>query len=471
MDAHSSIEQQTPYMKLTPESVMKHPPMGWNSWDCFGASVTEEEVRANAQYVHDHLKEHGWEYIVVDIQWYEPTADGWYYNDFYPLTLDEYGRPQPSPNRFPSAANGAGFKPLADFVHSLGLKFGIHIMRGVPRQAVHQNLPIYNGNGLTCRDAAAQASIARWNTDMYGTEPSRDAARAWYDAQFQQYADWEVDFVKVDDIAWNFIADDHYPAGDVELISKAIHKTGRPMVLSLSPGPAVYEKREHLTQHAHMWRMTDDFWDQWPLLLTDIRRCHEWGHVVSPGNWPDADMLPLGYITNRQGRGHYSNFTKDQQRMVMNLWSVFRSPLMMGGDLMQNDAWTLELLTNEDLLELNQNGYWPLELHYGIEGMTPDSEGRLSQIEADGPAYRGLVAWTQQSENGESNSLLLINTTTEAMTVEIDLAEAPWNQLGTGTIHLREVWGETEPIQLEEGKKLEITIRSEASLCWKKEGK
>ncbi len=442
MSRQEQVSTSDSYRKLTPEKVLSCPPMGWNSWDCFGASVTEEEVRANAKYIHDHLKDYGWEYVVVDIQWYEPTADGWMYHDFYPLVLDEYGRPQPDPVRFPSAADGAGFKPLADYVHSLGLKFGLHIMRGVPRQAAHQNLPIYNGGGLTCRDAAAQASIAKWNTDMYGTDPSRKAAEAWYDAQFAQYAEWDVDFVKVDDIAWNFIAEDHYPEGEVALISKAIKKTGRPIVLSLSPGPAVLEKQEHLMQHAHMWRMTDDFWDQWPLLVRVIERCHEWGDVVSPGNWPDADMLPLGYLTNRLGQGHMTHFTREEQRMVMDLWAIFRSPLMMGGHLPMNDDWTLSLLTNERLLRFNQEGAWPKELCYDIEG---------------------LVAWTQVEEDGKSNGLVLLNLADEPLSVELDLTAAPFAALGVTSVTLKDIWAETENLVCSADSKPVVTLAAHAS--------
>ncbi len=430
------------FRKLTPEKVLKSPPMGWNSWDCFGASVTEDEVRENARYIHDHLKEYGWEYVVVDIQWYEPTADGWDYHNFYPLTLDEYGRLQPALNRFPSAAGGKGFKPLADYVHSLGLKFGLHIMRGIPRQAVHQNLPIRQGEGYGCRDAAAQASICKWNTDMYGTNPSHPAARAWYDALYRQFADWTVDYVKVDDIAWNFIAEDHYPAEEVELISRAIHKTGRPMVLSLSPGPAVFEKREHLMNYAHMWRMTDDFWDEWPLLQTVMKRCHEWSEIVGDGNWPDADMLPLGFITNRQGRGHMTRFTRDEQRLVMNLWSIFRSPLMMGGDLRRNDDWTLGLLTNKRLLAFNQNGGKPKELTYN-----PD----------------GLIVWTQITGEGQANGLLLINASDETRTVTLDLAAKPWRELGLFSLFLCNIWEDEDQIECEEGKPAEIKLKARQS--------
>jgi hypothetical protein len=117
--------------------------MGWNSWDCYGASVTEEEVLGNAEYMAEHLLLFGWEYIVVELQWYEPGANSSAYRPFVPLEMDAYSRLIPAPYRFPSTANGQGFKPLADRIHALGLKFGIHILRGIPRQAVHQNTPIF----------------------------------------------------------------------------------------------------------------------------------------------------------------------------------------------------------------------------------------------------------------------------------------------------------------------------------------
>ena len=116
------------------------PPMGWNSWDCFGANVTEAEVKANADYMAEHLKDYGWEYIVVDIRWFVENQTTGYYNFKDPkYVLDEYGRYMPAVNRFPSAGNGNGFKPLADYVHSKGLKFGIHLMRGVPTLAVEKS--------------------------------------------------------------------------------------------------------------------------------------------------------------------------------------------------------------------------------------------------------------------------------------------------------------------------------------------
>ena len=130
------------------------PPMGWNSWDSFGTTVTEDEVRANANYMAKNLKAHGWQYIVVDIQWSEPNPKTHGYRPNAELAMDDYGRLIPALNRFPSSANGKGFKPLADYIHSLGLKFGIHIMRGIPRRAVDADLPIFNSK---FKAAAVQA--------------------------------------------------------------------------------------------------------------------------------------------------------------------------------------------------------------------------------------------------------------------------------------------------------------------------
>lgn len=336
----------------------KTPPMGWNRWDCYGASVTEDEVKGNAEYMAKYLKPFGWEYVVVDIQWYEPGANSSIYRPFVPLEMDEYSRLMPAVNRFPSAKGGKGFKPLADYIHNLGLKFGIHIMRGIPRQAVHQNTPIL-GTNVGARDIADTNSICPWNTDMYGVDHRKEGAQAYYDSLFQLYAQWGVDFVKVDDIAASKLYGTH--TEEIKMIRKAIDRCGRPMVLSLSPGPAPLDHATLFVENANMWRMTDDFWDRWELLYDMFERCYKWCKLVGPGHWPDADMLPLGHIGIRSvdggGTDRMTRFTKDEQRTMMTLWIIFRSPLMFGGELRDNDEWTLSLLTNEEVLHVHQNGY------------------------------------------------------------------------------------------------------------------
>ncbi len=332
--------------------IAQTPPMGWNSWDCYGAAVDEKTVRQNADYMAKNLKQYGWEYIVVDIQWYQPTASSHAYEPFSHVIMDEYGRLQPAPGRFPSSEGGKGFKPLADYVHSLGLKFGIHIMRGMPRMAAHQHLPIL-GSDKGCHEAANPNSICAWNPDMYGLYCDRPEAAAYYNSIFQMYAQWGVDFIKCDDIAREY----PHCQKEIELISGACRASGRDMVLSLSPGPAPVERAEHLKRYANMWRITDDFWDDWRLLKGMFERAEKWCVHAAPGHWPDADMLPLGALRQCTDVNDWTHFTQAEQRTMMTLWSMMRSPLMMGGEMTKNDAFTLSLLTNADVLAIGQQSW------------------------------------------------------------------------------------------------------------------
>ena len=327
--------------------VAKTPPMGWNSWDCYGAAVDEKTVRQNADYMAKHLKKFGWEYIVVDIQWYQPTADSHEYQPFAELTMDDYGRLLPAVNRFPSAADGAGFGPLAEYVHGLGLKFGIHIMRGLPRMAAHRRLPIY-GSRATCAQAANPNSVCAWNPDMYGLRCELPEARAYYDSIFALYAAWGVDYVKVDDIAREY----PHCRREIEVISEACRGCGRDMVLSLSPGPAPLEQAEHLKRYANMWRLTDDFWDQWPLLKAMFERAEKWCVHAGPGHWPDLDMLPAGAVRQVESPENWTRFTREELRTMMTLWCIMPAPLMFGGEMTKLDDFTRRLITNEAVLEM-----------------------------------------------------------------------------------------------------------------------
>lgn len=324
--------------------------MGWNSWDCYGAAVTEDIVRKNADFMAKHLKKYGWEYITVDIQWYEPNVKTHEYTPFAKLCIDEYSRVIPAENRFPSSAGGKGFAPLAEYVHSLGLKFGIHIMRGIPRQAVYERTKI-KGTDKTAADIAKTDSICAWNTDMYGVDPAKPGAKEYYDSIFELYASWGVDFVKCDDIAREL------PKEESELImlSDSLKNCGRDMVLSLSPGPALLEKAELYKQVSNMWRITDDFWDNWQLLYNMFERCEKWAPHNGAGHWADADMLPIGYIKQDYSPDITTQFTKDEQVTMLTLWSIFRSPLIIGGEMTKFDDFTMSLLTNEGILKMHRN--------------------------------------------------------------------------------------------------------------------
>lgn len=324
-----------------------HAPMGWNSWDCYGASVDEATVRKNADFMAKNLKQYGWEYIVVDIEWYEPLASSNDYHPFADLCIDEYSRVIPAPNRFPSSEGGKGFKPLADYVHSLGLKFGIHIMRGIPRQAVHQNLKI-KGTDKTARMVAKTDSICVWNSGMYGVNPKNEGAKEYYESIFELYASWGVDFVKCDDICRELPKEE----SELVLLSDALKNCGREMILSLSPGPALLEKSEFYKATSNMWRITDDFWDDWKLLYNMFERAEKWSIHTGAGHWPDADMLPIGAIRQCYDENARTKFTQDELITMMSLWCMMRSPLMIGGELTKMDDFDMSLLQNEALLDM-----------------------------------------------------------------------------------------------------------------------
>lgn len=341
---------------------MKQAPMGWNSYDYYDTTVNEAQVKANADYMAAHLKDAGWEYVVVDIEWYAKDAgkrrDQYQYIPFGEEEMDEYGRLLPDEDRFPSAAGGKGFGPLAEYVHRLGLKFGIHIMRGIPRAAAHRHLPVL-GSSATAADIADPSSICGWNPDMYGVRKNVEGAQAYYDSIISLYAEWGVDYIKCDDICnTNIYTSNPYSAAhEVEMLQRAIGKSGRDIVLSLSPGPALIEKAWHYEKYANMWRITDDFWDRWDFLRAMFDRCELWQNHVAEGSYPDCDMLPVGKLGKGFGRERDTNFTRDEQMTMMTLWCVFGSPLMVGAELTKLDDWTLWLLTRKDILRLVSNEY------------------------------------------------------------------------------------------------------------------
>jgi len=296
------------------------------------------------------LKQYGWQYIVVDIQWYEPNAQAHGYRAGAKLTMDDYGRLIPASNRFPSTSDGRGFSDLANYVHSKGLKFGIHILRGIPRQAVEQNVAIL-GSTVHAADIADKSSVCLWNTDMYGVNMSKPGAQAYYDSLVALYAEWGLDFIKADDMTRP------YHQAEIEALHKAIVRSGRPIVLSLSPGPAPVDDVQNLRSNAQMWRIEDDLWDNWKSLKNMAARIENWDGLAQPGGWPDADMLPLGHIGIRAERGNdrLSSLSHDEQRTMMTLWSIVRSPLIFGGDLTALDPFTEALLTNGDVLQVDQH--------------------------------------------------------------------------------------------------------------------
>ena len=369
------------------------PPLGWNSWDCFGTTVTEQQIKEQADAMVKYLLPSGYNYLTVDIEWYAPESKGHAYDSKAIFTMDEYGRLTPGLNKFPSAADGKGFKHLADYVHSKGLKFGIHIMRGIPRQAVEKNTPVL-GTKVKAQDIAIKSSTCAWNPDMYGVDATKPEGQAYYYSIVQMYADWGVDFIKCDDISRPY---DNVQKAEIEALRKAIDKTGRHILLSLSPGATPVKEGEHVMNQANMWRITDDFWDRWGLLSAMFERLDAWTPFRGPGHFPDADMLPIGIVEFKRP----TNFTKNEQYTLMSLWAIGRSPLILGGDMTKLDDFTKEILTNPEMLKVNQQS----------------TNNR--QVSRD----KNLIVWAADVPNSKDKYVALFNAQSEGDNLDFNNAD------------------------------------------------
>lgn len=337
------------------------PPMGWNSWDSYGLRIDEQQFRQNVDALATELKRFGYTYAVIDEGWYMVNPQDRPKPDLLKYALDENGRFIPVTARFPSALqNGknTGFQEMANAVHAKGLKFGIHIIRGIPRESVLRNLPI-EGSAFKAQDAADQNDPCPWDPTSWGIKDT-PAGQAWYDSLLRQYASWGVDFLKVD-----CIADHPYKPNEIRQIKLAIQHSGRDIVLSLSPGPTAVEHHAEVGELAQMWRMSNDIWDMWigrpefPIgIKSQFENAARWAPYAKPGNWPDADMLPVGelrpYPDVGQGPRH-TRLTPAEQQTQLSLWAMARSPLIIGANLTLLDPNTLRLLCNPEILKIDQS--------------------------------------------------------------------------------------------------------------------
>lgn len=400
------------------------PPMGWNSYNAYGSAVHEDEVKANADFMAKNLKKHGWNYIVVDFCWAYDNPPGSTVGNPYQyklpdgsyvpwLSMDKYGRLLPDEKKFPSAKNGVGFKALADYVHSLGLKFGIHIMRGIPRQAAWAKTPVKGAQ----TDASAVADTSRpcpWLNHMWGVDMKKPGAQEYYNSIADLYASWDVDYIKMDDMNLDRGAMTYY-GDEVEAMHKAIVQTKRPMVLSISPVQE-YKNRESLVANANAYRVSLDFWDNWEQLKKQFSHCVEWAPVSGPGHWPDADMLQIGKVSKRGpvGKERFSRFTEAEQRTHITLWTIFRSPLMMGGNMPENTPFVNALMNNDEVLNVNQHSINSRQLYRKNE----------------------TVVWVSQSTDKKTWNVALFNLNDEAKDIQVDLST-----LGLkGKYRIRNLW-------------------------------
>jgi hypothetical protein len=416
--AQAKVAKHKPAPPPTPpSSLAQTPPMGWNSWDSYGLTITEEQFRQNMVVLAAQLKEFGWQYVVVDEGWYLQNPEIASKPDTLRYTVNSHGQYEPAPGRFPSAKDGAGFKALADAAHDDGLKFGIHIIRGIPRQTVTANTRI-GQTGFHAKAAADQTDVCPWNPDNFGVK-SNPAGQAWYDALMKQYASWGVDFLKVD-----CIASHPYKAAEIKMIHRAIQHSGRAMLLSLSPGPTALANAAEVAANAQMWRISDDVWDHWNVgkdgsqgVQGQFALAAGWAKYARPGNWPDADMLPIGELSPvpSEGMPRTTRLTEDEQRTMLTLWCIARSPLFLGANLTKMDGFTKSLLTNQGLIDLDQHS-----VNNKLVGQDGD-----------------IVAWTADSTTGPSNYLALFNIGDSSVNVQSTFSAYGFQN---DIYKLRDVW-------------------------------
>lgn len=392
---------------VTGAAVQKQtPPRGWNSYDSFTKNVNETEFLANCEAVAKYLLPHGYDTCTIDYLWYEPDNGDWF--------LDEYCRPIPEVARFPSSAGGKGLKPVADKVHAMGLKFGIHIMRGTSTYAKQKNCKV-KGTNVNLADIVSmdKETVCPWKKQSLSVDVSKPGGQEFFDSLYEQYAvDWDVDFIKNDCVFGGNL--NPVTLAQIRAQSKSIQKFAsvRNITYSLSPGGGNNRTvgAGEVSKYVNMYRVTGDTWDHWSMLEDHFVTASEMADAKLIGaagpagskSFPDLDMLPLGFVTqpgdSHKLPNHMSNLTKDEQTQLMTIWAMARSPLVFGGDARvlgtAKNKLTLELLTNKDMLDISDNsfnnhevkdGFYPVSCPPWVKGNYKC--GRMWAAELPGSVY------------------------------------------------------------------------------------
>ncbi|XP_061373625.1 uncharacterized protein LOC133315953 [Gastrolobium bilobum] len=344
------------------------PPRGWNSYDSFSWVISEKEYLQNADIISQRLLVHGYQYAVVDYLWYRSLKGG--NNSLGFDTIDKWGRLLPDPERWPSSSEGRGFIEVADKVHSMGLKFGVHLMAGISTQAFNNNTPIldtttgqaYEESGRLwhAKDIGIPARACEWMTNGFmAINATNGAGKAFLRSIYELYASWGVDFVKLDCV---FGAD--LDLDEITSVSQILKDLNHSIVLSLSPGVgATPDMAKAISGLVNTYRITGDDWDEWPAILAHFNVSRDFAAAKLIGveglkgnSWPDLDMLPFGWLTDpgvNEGPHRFSRLSQEEKRTQMTLGCMAKSPIMYGGDLRKLDKWTYHLITNPTLLEIN----------------------------------------------------------------------------------------------------------------------
>jgi hypothetical protein len=409
------------------------PPRGWNSWDCFQGNLNETGALAVAENMVKFLLPAGYDVLTIDEFWYPNNCEGGHKDNS--TCVDEYGRPQPDVKKWPSSAGGKGFKAFSDKIHAMGLRLGIHTLRGsVSAAAIFADSKV-KGTTSTIADIVVPASEGgqcNWNKDWFSVNASNPASAAFIDSVYQQYADWGIDFIKNDCIGVTTSKGHphNYVPSNIALVSAAIKKSGRPMTYSLSPGGGDRSLNgtdevplaATVANITNLYRITDDWHGG------DMQYHYAVAHAMEPFigvvglggdlSFPDLDML-----------NPYTNAKDDLDfKLQMTLWAMARSPLMYGADIRDPSltAADFALMTNPRVLAVQVNSIKNKQVYseggvvvWGAMGSEPTSFDASS---ATGPtAYVALMNYNKHDVNASVTFTQLAMDTAVSSCVVTDL--------------------------------------------------
>jgi hypothetical protein len=375
------------------------PPMGWSSWSSLREDFTATTIEAEATAMHNTLEKYGYQYVNIDAGWSD--------------NIDAYGRDAASTSKFPD-----GIQAVAQYVHKLGLKLGIYLVPGIPAAALAANSPIA-GTPYHVQDILD--SSAPGNTANQGAgkiDFSKPGAQQYIQSQANLLASWGVDYIKMDFVGpggGNVAADN---TGDIEAWHEAIARTGRPMHLELSNSLS-FADASTWAKYSNGWRIEGDIecyhsctdltdWSQVAKRFTDAPK---WVPFAGPGHWNDLDSLEVG-------NGTEDGLTQDEKQTMVTLWSIEAAPLLLGTDLTKLDPTDLPLITNREVIAVDQSG----------RAAKPVSQATPQQV------------WFSKNPDG-SYTVALFNLATTAAPVTVN-----WSDLGRpsgSTMALRDLWQHT----------------------------
>ena len=391
LKAKNELGEATKILKISiGDTIALTPPIGWNGWNSWAEKIDREKVISTAEaMVNKGLNNHGWSYINIDDSW-QGNRGG------------KLNALQPN-EKFPK------IKEMVDYIHSLGLKAGIYSTPYVYSYAGYPGASSDFEKGGDKHEPIKANRRASGPIGKYRFE-TNDAL---------QMAEWGFDYLKYD---WRI------DVTSTERMSAALKKSGRDVVFSISNNAPI-EKAADWARLTNAWRTGPDIRDSWPSLYSLAFTIDKWAEFAGPGHWNDPDMMIVGNVSMGPTELHPSRLTPDEQYSHVSIFSLLAAPLLIGCPIEQLDDFTLNLLTNDEVIEVNQ-----------------DQLGKPARLVAD---ENGVQIWAKPMEDG-SFAVGLFNTDDFGKTPQSYFRwgdETPkkftldFSKLGlTGNLKLRDLW-------------------------------